>query len=303
MSAQPPVPPPAADDAAPPGYRLLSRLPFPLLCWLTRLTCWLRLPAMLRFAREFRRHAPFPCGRLKALRLAVLRGIGEEEHRAWLLACPTLAGRNLGRWLRMEGREHLDAARRAGRPILLAMIHQMPARSIQHAINQPCLAWEPWLVRAAPDIYPRPVPYARFFDNQRLHTVWNGRVLSSDLPGMRRLYRVLQAGGAAVITLDGGGWTKRSEAGVPVLGRWVGYSLGAARLAADTGALVLPFVVRTGFLPGSTTLRFLPARDPAGKSADAWRAEVAGLLDEMIMTSPESWMEWETWFQAGSIPS
>ncbi len=75
----------AMEARPPPGYALLSRIPFPLLCCLTRLTCWLRLPGMLRFAREFRRHAPFPCGRLMALRMAILRGIGEEEHRAWLL--------------------------------------------------------------------------------------------------------------------------------------------------------------------------------------------------------------------------
>ncbi len=183
------------------------------------------------------------------------------------------------------------------------MIHQMPARSVQHALNQPSLAWEPWLVRADPDIYPHPIPYARFFDQQRLQSVWGGRVLSHGLAGMRRLYRVLKAGGVAVITLDGPGWADRPGTGTNVLGRWVGYSLGAARLAADTGALVLPFVVRTGFLPGSTTLRFLAPRDPAGKAEEAWRAEVGALLNEMILACPESWMEWETWFSAGSIPS
>ena len=121
---EPAVPPDALPDAAaPPGYALLSRIPFPMLWGLTRLTFWHRLPSMIRFARNIRRHAPFPCGRLKALRLAVLRGIGEEEHRAWLLACPSLAGRDPGRWLRMEGREHLDAARATGRPLLLVMIH------------------------------------------------------------------------------------------------------------------------------------------------------------------------------------
>ena len=300
-----PADPPDAlpDAAAPPGYALLSRIPFPLLWGLTRLTFWHRLPAMIRFARDIRRHAPFPCGRLKALRLAVLRGIGEEEHRAWLLACPSLAGRDPGRWLRMEGREHLEAARGTGRPLLLVMIHQMPARAIQHALNQPSLVWEPWLVRADPAIYPQPIPYARFFDQQRLHSVWGGRVLSHGLAGMRRLYRVLKAGGAAVLTLDGPGWADRPGTGTPVLGRWIGYSLGASRLAADTGALVLPFVVRTGFLPGSTTLRFLAPRDPAGKSEDDFRAEIGRLLEEMILSSPESWMEWETWFGAGSILS
>lgn len=297
---EPSTPPGAHPDATPPpGYALLSRIPFPLLWFLSRLTCWHRLPAMVRFARNLRRHAPFPCGRIKALRLAVLRAIGEEEHRAWLLACPSLAGRDPGRWLRA----HLDAARATGRPLLLVMIHQMPARAIQHALNQPSLAWEPWLVRADPDIYPQPVPYARFFDQQRLHSVWGGRVLSHGMAGMRRLYRVLKAGGAAVLTLDGPGWTDRPGTGTTVLGRWIRYSLGAARLAVDTGALVLPFVVRTGFLPGSTTLRFLAPRDPAGKSEETFRAEIGRLLEEMILSSPESWMEWETWFGAGSIPS
>lgn len=299
-AGKPDAPP---DATPPPGYALLSRVPFPLLWVLTRITCWHRLPAMIRFARSLRRHAPFPCGRLKALRLAVLRGIGEEEHRAWLLACASLAGRDPGGWLRIDGHEHLDAARATRRPLLLVMIHQMPARAIQHALNQPSLGWEPWLVRADPDIYPQPIPYARFFDQQRLHSVWGGRVLSHGLAGMRRLYRVLKSGGAAVLTLDGPGWADRPGTGTAVLGRWIGYSLGAARLAVDTGALVLPFVVRTGLLPGSTTLRFLAPRDPAGKSEDDFRGEIGRLLEEMILSSPESWMEWETWFGAGSIPS
>jgi lauroyl/myristoyl acyltransferase len=292
-----------AKPRVPPGYAFLSRVPFPLLCCLARFTFWHRLPSILRFARDYHRHAAAPCGRFKAMWMAMLQALGAEEHRAWILACRSLSGRDVRRWVRTKGRGHLESARRAERPLLLVMIHQMPARAVQHALNQPDLAWEPWLVRADPKIYPRQMPYAEFFDQERLHSVWGGRILPHGLAGMRRLYSVLKAGGAAVLTLDGPGWAARPGTGTPVLGRWMGYSLGAARLATDTGALVLPFVVRTGFMPGSTTLRFLAPRDPAGKSAEAFRAEIGRLLEEMILCSPESWMEWETWFGAGSIPS
>lgn len=301
MSAPAPTTPEtSAVPAAPPGYRFLSRLPLPLLCWLTRLTCWHRLGEMLRFARQLRRHRDGHYGWLQALRLGLLRGIATEEHRAWLLACPSLAGRNLDRYLRTEGREHLDAARRAGRPLLLVMIHQMPSRLFQYAVNQPALAWEPWLARRDPAETKATVPYAEFFDRQRADSIWQGRVVATDTGGLRRFIRVLRAGGVGVISLDG---AERPGASAPVLGRTLPYTLGTIRLAADSGARVLPFVIGTGFLPGAATIRYLPSLDPAGKTPEAWRAEMLHLLEQMILSNPEAWMEWDTWFRAGNIPS
>ena len=280
-------------QTAPWWYRLLGRIPFPVLSWLMRITVWQQAVLMVRFARLARRSKVLPGGWGSSLRFGFLCALSIEENRAWIVACESLANRELAGWVRVEGREHLEQARLSGQPLLIVFPHERLSRLVQNWLNQPSLDWAPWMLRSDTS----GDPCNRYLDRQRRDLVWHGRILGLEPSGLRKLLKVLHAGGVGTLCPDGG---HHVDIMTPILGHRLPYPLGVARIAMHANALVVPMLAWTGFRPGSRTVTFLPPLDPAGKTEAAWREELAQLLDRMILLHPEVWSLWEDWEKSGA---
>jgi lauroyl/myristoyl acyltransferase len=117
---------------------------------------------------------------------------------------------------------------------------------------------------------------------------------------MRRMMRVLKDGG--IISITAGAWEGSGIAEAPLLGGVLSLATGAPRLAAMTGAEILPvFSVRDGNGQWLTAIERpldLPRERSQEELSAAAAAEYLRRHEPWVRAYPEQWRGWKEWRQA-----
>ncbi|MBZ5576408.1 MAG: lysophospholipid acyltransferase family protein [Acidobacteriia bacterium] len=200
---------------------------------------------------------------------------------------PAMRRENLERWVRAEGYEHVEQARRAGKGILFATAHlgNWELSAFAHA----------WF--AAPmNVVARPLdnPWIDAMVERRRALSGNRIILKKD--SARAILKALAANEAVGILID---QNAALDSGVFVdfFGVPASAGSGFAKLAAHSGAAVIPGFALWSAEERRYVLRFYP---PVPISGDAGRdtQELQARLEAVIREHPDQWLwihrRWKT---------
>ncbi|HWM94689.1 MAG TPA: lysophospholipid acyltransferase family protein [Thermoanaerobaculia bacterium] len=255
--------------------------------------------AALLFGRTVGRIAWFLSGRdrrraLDHLALAFPDMPGEERHRiarqsflfqgmnaAELLHLLRRDADEVLPHIEILGWENLEAARAAGRPVLVLTGH--------------CGNWELMAVPTRARGYPL-AAIARPLDDPRLQELLVSvrrhlgsiTIARGTRGAARQILGVLRSGGAIAMLIDQD--TKVDGVWVPFFGRPAFTPVGAAEMALKQNMRVVPaFLERRP--DGGHLLRFLPVLDLPGDPREA-TARMTAEIEEQIRRRPEQWVWW-----------
>lgn len=219
----------------------------------------------------------------------------------------TLTPANLSRHIRFEGLEHLEAALKAGRGVILVHMHygckQFPLVALGIMNYDVCqIGYRD--EKAADYSWVHKNVHLRIrmrLENQfRVKHVHVGKSL-------RPAYETLKRNGILMISGDGiGGLRGAGENYIPLpfLGRTMMFPPGPARMARTTGAALLPlFCVQQPDFTHAAIIE-APIRQQVTDDREAdvrhTTAEVARIFATYVDRHPEHWMFWEE-FQEGFL--
>lgn len=200
---------------------------------------------------------------------------------------PSIRRENVGRWIRCEGVEHVEAALRQGRGVLFATAHlgNWELSAFAHA-----------LLAAPMHVVVRPLdnPLIDALVERRRMLSGNRLIFKKDYA--RAILKALAANEAVGIlvdqnaSLDDGVFV--DFFGVPACA-----SIGFAKLAAHSGAAVIPGFALWSETEGRYVLRFYPPVAITGDTARDTEA-VQKQLEEVIRAYPDQWLwihrRWKT---------
>ncbi len=266
---------------------------------------WVPRGAAVRLARQFVRLLDLAVPRLRRVairnltmampgldaggRERVVDGVFHSIARmlATFARFPSIGRGRLADWIRCEGMEHVEAARKRGRGILFATAHLG---------NWELSAFAYGLLVEPMHVVVRPLdnPYIDALVERRRGL--SGNVLIRKTDPARAILKALAANRAVGILID---QNASPESGVFVdfFGIPACAGTGFAKLAAHSGAAVLP-----GFALWSTAerrfiLRFFPAVEMSGDAARDTQA-VQSVLEQVIREHPDQWLwvhrRWKT---------
>lgn len=172
----------------------------------------------------------------------------QNEFEALLFS--TLTPKNIDRFIRYEGMEHLDRALSQGRGALLLFAHFGANQMIMPAVGHKGYTMSQ--LSAPPTVWVEKLPDKKFsmMGKKALQLRWRQEL---SLPvrhinifgSMRGAFETLKRNEVLGVAVDGGGGKNRVA--VDFLGRKALFSTGALELAMRTGCKVLPtFMVRNG---------------------------------------------------------
>ena len=222
-------------------------------------------------------------------RAAVTSGMFRSVARVLvaLAKFPSISRESLDTWIRLEGCEHVETARRAGRGILFATAHLG---------NWELSAYAYGLVVGPMNVVVRP------FDNpfldrlvERRRALSGNRILSKRDPA-RPILKALAANEAVGILID---QNTSLDSGVFVdfFGIPAAASGGFVRLAARTGAAVIPGFALWRPEERRYVLRFYPPVPMTGDTLRDTQA-VQSVLEAVIHAHPDQWLwihrRWKT---------
>ncbi len=185
------------------------------------------------------------------------------------------------RHLAVQGREELEAARAAGRPVLILTGH--------------CGNWELIGTVLADSGFP-PAAVARPLDDQAVQKIlvdlrahFGTTTIARGTPGAaRQLLGTLRSGGALAMLIDQD--TKVDGVWVPFFGRPAFTPVGAAEIALRQKARVIPSFIER--LPdGDHLVTFHPALDLPDDPREA-TAVMTAAIEQQIRRRPEQWVWW-----------
>lgn len=266
---------------------------------------WAPAGAALRLARIYVRLLDLALGRLRRvalrnLEMAMPAVTRESRNRladgvflsiARVLATfakfPRIRKPELGRWIRCEGLEHVEDARKRGRGILFATAHlgnwEMSAFAYSMLV-------EPM------DVVVRPLdnPYIDALVERRRALAGNRLILKTD--PARAILKALAANRAVGILID---QNTSAQGGVFIdfFGIPACAGAGFARLAAHSGAAVIPGFALWAPEEDRYVLRFLPPVEMRGDPVRDTQA-VHSVLEQVIRDHPDQWLwvhrRWKT---------
>ncbi|MFL6203294.1 MAG: lysophospholipid acyltransferase family protein [Thermoanaerobaculia bacterium] len=183
--------------------------------------------------------------------------------------------------LEIQGWENLEAARAAGRPILLLTGH--------------CGNWELIAVPARARGYPL-AAIARPLDDSRLQELLvsvrqhlgSMTIARGTRGAARQILGVLRTGGGIAMLIDQD--TKVDGVWVPFFGRPAFTPVGPAEMALKQDMRVVPAFIERRPDRGHL-LRFLPALDLPGDPREA-TARMTAEIEEQVRRRPEQWVWW-----------
>ncbi len=200
---------------------------------------------------------------------------------------PRIHRANIGQWIRYEGYEHFEAAIRCGKGVLFATAHlgNWELSAFAHA-----------LLSGPMDVVVRPLdnPLIDAFVERR-RTLSGNRVIAKK-EFARPMLSALRSNRAVGILVD--------QNSVPEHGAFVDFfgvpacaATGFARLAARSGAAVIPGFALWSDAEGRYVLRFYPPVPMTG-DAPADTAAVQKVLESAIREHPDQWLwihrRWKT---------
>jgi Kdo2-lipid IVA lauroyltransferase/acyltransferase len=221
-------------------------------------------------------------------RAAIIAGVFRSVARLLVTMArfPSIRRETLDRWIRFEGYEHFEQARRAGRGVLFATAHLG---------NWEFSAYAHALYAAPMNVVVRPL------DNpllDRLVTRWRelsgNHVLSKRDPA-RPILKALAANEAVGVLIDQN--VSSDAVFIDFFGIPAAAASGFARLAARSGAAVIPGFALWCEEERRYVLRFYP---PVAMSGDAGRDTQAlqSVLEGVIRAHPDQWLwlhrRWKT---------
>ena len=200
---------------------------------------------------------------------------------------PSIRRENLGRWIRWEGSEHWEEARRRGRGVLFATAHLG---------NWEMSAFAHSLLTGPMGVVVRPLdnPYLDALVERRRALHGNRPIYKKDFA--RAILKTLAANEAVGILID---QNVAADTGVFVdfFGLRACSGTGFAKLAAHGGATVIPGFALWSEAESRYVLRFFPPVDMTGDAARDTQA-LQSRLEAIIREYPDQWLwihrRWKT---------
>jgi KDO2-lipid IV(A) lauroyltransferase len=200
---------------------------------------------------------------------------------------PAIRRENLAQWIRCEGGEHFEQARREGRGVLFATAHLG---------NWELSAYAHALLAAPMNVVVRPLdnPQIDAMVEQRRGRSGNRMIFKKDFA--RSILKALGANEAVGILVD---QNSSPDAGlfVDFFGVKACAGTGFAKLAAHSGATVIPGFALWSEAERRYVLRFYPPVEMTGDTERDTQA-VQSKLEEVIREYPDQWLwihrRWKT---------
>src|SRR5215469_16950626 len=271
------------------ALKILEWSPLPVAQWLARGYLRLLDVALPRLRRVAGRNLSLALPDLdEQQRAAIITGVFRSMARLFvsLAKFPAIRRGNLDRWIRFEGYEHFEEATSAGRGVLFATAHlgNWELSAYAHALHQGPM-----------NVVVRPL------DNPLLDRLvtrrreLSGNRVQSKRDPARPILKALAANEAVGILIDQN--VSSDAVFVDFFGIPAAAASGFARLAARSGAAVIPGFALWCESEGRYVLRFYP---PVAMSGDALRDTQAlqSTLEHVIRAYPDQWLwihrRWKT---------
>jgi KDO2-lipid IV(A) lauroyltransferase len=263
------------------------------------------LPVANRLARGYARLLDLALPRLRRVALANLTmALPDADPRAreriasgvfhsiarllvTLARFPQMNRTNIGQWIRYEGFEHFEEARRRGKGVLFATAHlgNWELSAFAHA-----------LMTAPMNVVVRPLDNPLVDRMVERHRTLSGNRLIEKKDFARSILKALAANEAVGILIDQNA-SLDSGVFVDFFGIPACAGTGFAKLAAHTGAAVIPGFALWSEAEGKYILRFFPPVAMAG-DLQADTARLHSVLDSAIRQYPDQWLwihrRWKT---------
>jgi KDO2-lipid IV(A) lauroyltransferase len=206
----------------------------------------------------------------------------------WVFArFPNINGQNISEWIRYEGLEHYTEAKKAGRGILFATAHfgNWELSAFAHA-----LMTEPMHIMIRPLDNPRidgMVEDRRQLSGNHLIVKWDGA---------RAVLRALHQNQAVGVLIDQN-TSLQEGVFVDFFGTPACANTAFAKIAARTGAAVIPGFAVWSEDEGKYVLKFYPPLEISGDAAEDTR-RLHAVLEQVIREHPGQWLwihrRWKT---------
>ena len=222
--------------------------------------------------------------------------IKQQHFVQWQLS-PTVRGRRFAQQIcdQLEGRQHLDAAIKNGRGVIIAFFHFGMARTNIAALE---LNGYDAHIHEVPDVRYAGRCYgfvARAVvkrENEVKEAIIRKRLFHSPMGTFKASVDLLRRNSIVVLMADGMVASRFVE--VPFLKGTTPFSTGLARLAAETGA---PIICLFSLLEGLTRHRFVIhppvyCSDDSPASIEATVRTYAGIFEGYVRQYPWAWWSW-----------
>ncbi len=200
---------------------------------------------------------------------------------------PAIRPENLGAWIRCEGMEHVDAARKRGKGVLFATAHLG---------NWELSAFAYAMLVEPMDVVVRPLdnPLIDRLVERRRGLSGNRLILKTD--SARMILKALARNRAVGILIDQNA-SPESGTFVDFFGVSACAGTGFAKLAARSGAAVIPGFALWSARDRMYVLRFLPPVEISGDPVRDTQA-IQAVLEQVIRDHPDQWLwvhrRWKT---------
>jgi KDO2-lipid IV(A) lauroyltransferase len=200
---------------------------------------------------------------------------------------PSIRRDNVGRWIRYEGFEHFEEALRRGRGVLFATAHLG---------NWELSAYAHALLSAPMSVVVRPLDNPLIDRLVERRRALSGNRLLSKKDYARGILKALAANRAVGILIDQNA-SGEDGAFVDFFGVLASAGTGFAKLAARTGAAVIPGFALWSAKERRYVLRFYPPVEMSGDAARDTQA-LQSVLEAVIRQYPDQWLwihrRWKT---------
>lgn len=243
------------------------------------------LPRLRRIALRNLELAGYP----EAERDAIIDGVFASIARLLVTFArlPGLSRENIGEWIRYEGLEHFEEAKRRGRGVLFATAHFG---------NWELSAFAHGLLTEPLDVVVRPLDNPRIDRLVESRRQLSGNRLITKWESARAILRALAANEAVGILIDQNA-SLQEGVFVDFFGLPACANASFARIAAHTGAAVIPGFAIWLEAEQRYVLRFWPPLEIEGDAAKE-TARLHRLLEEIVREYPDQWLwihrRWKT---------
>ncbi|MEO8127034.1 MAG: lysophospholipid acyltransferase family protein [Bryobacteraceae bacterium] len=200
---------------------------------------------------------------------------------------PRLNQQNIGQWIRYEGFEHFEEARRRGKGVLFATAHlgNWELSAFAHA-----------LMARPMNVVVRPLDNTRIDGIVETYRTLSGNTLIEKKEAARSILKALAQNEAVGILIDQNASLDQGVFvdffGVPACA-----NVAFAKIAARSGAAVIPGFALWSESERKYVLRFYPIVEMTGNAA-ADTAAIQGQLERVIREYPDQWLwihrRWKT---------
>ncbi len=201
---------------------------------------------------------------------------------------PRIRSRNVGDWIRYEGFEHYERAKQRGAGVLFATAHLG---------NWELSAYAHALLTEPMNVVVRPLDNPLIDEIVERRRARSGNTLLSKRDFARSIFQALRKNEAVGILVDQNSAAEENGAFVPFFGTPACANLTFAKLAARSGADVIPGFATWSEKERKYILRFYPPVLITGDAVEDTR-RIQGAVEAAIRETPDQWLwihrRWKT---------